>query len=273
MSVSAEDFRFVADLLLARLGIKLEDDKGYLVEARLEQVALRKGLTGGATEIIGGIRRDPGSRQTGEALEALTTNETYFFRDDLPFKTLRDKVLPDLIEKRKQRKALNIWSGACSTGQEPYSIAITLKEGFSRLSDWNIQILASDISASVLAKARSGAYTATDVARGLAPDLQTKYFARKKDDWILREDIRNAVRFFSMNLCENWLAFPKLDVIFLRNVLIYLPDDRKRAILAKVKSLLEPDGYLFLGPAETTYRIEDSFRKLEGDRAGCFRPL
>jgi chemotaxis protein methyltransferase CheR len=273
MMVSPGDFRYIADLLLAKLGIKLEEDKGYLVEARLEQVALKRGLAGGAPEIIGEIRRDPGGRHTGEALEALTTNETYFFRDGLPFKTLQEKVLPDLFEKRKQRKTINIWSAACSTGQEAYSIAITLKEALIGRPDWNVQILASDVSASVLSKARSGAYTGTDVARGLTPELQGRYFTKKGDDWILREDIRNSVRFFSMNLCETWLAFPKLDVIFLRNVLIYLPDDRKRAILAKAKSLLEPDGYLFLGPAETTYRIEDRFRKLEGDRAGCFRPL
>lgn len=272
MSVPKEDFRFVADLLVARLGIKLEDDKGYLVEARLEQLAARQGLSG-VPEVIAGMRRDPRGRLAADALEALTTNETYFFRDGTPFAALAEKVLPDLIEKRKARRTLNIWSAACATGQEPFTIAMVLKESFPQLAGWTVRIFASDISAAALERARRGVYNAAEMARGLSPERQARHFTREGESWTLREGIREAVHFFPMNLCEAWPALPRQDVIFLRNVLIYFPDDRKKEILAKAKSLLEPDGYLYLGPAETTYRIEDRFRKLEGDRSGCFRPL
>jgi chemotaxis protein methyltransferase CheR len=272
MSLGAEDFRFVRDLLEARIGIRLEDDKAYLVEARLEQVAARKGLPGPAA-VIQALRREPGGPLAGESLEALTTGETYFFRDGSPFQVLREKVLPELIARRGSRKVLNVWSAACSTGQEPYSIAITWKEAFPHLADWTLNILASDISSAALAKAREGVFTATDVARGLSPGHKARYFAPRGEHWALREDIRASVHFFSMNLCDPWPALPRQDVILLRNVLIYLSDERKKAVLAKAKALLEPDGFLYLGPAETTYRLEDRFRKLEGDRSGCFRPV
>lgn len=273
MTLAPEDFRFVCDLLLARLGIKLEGDKGYLVEARMEQVAARKGMAGGPAAVIQALRREPNGVLAGEALEALTTGETYFFRDGSPFLALREKVLPELLARRRNRKVLNIWSAACSTGQEPYSVAITWKEAFPHMADWTCNILASDISSAALAKAREGVFTATDVGRGLSPELKARYFVPSGGLWAVREDIRASVRFFSMNLCDAWPALPRQDVILLRNVLIYLSDERKKAVLAKAKALLEPDGFLYLGPAETTYRIEDRFRKLEGDRSGCFRPV
>lgn len=271
-SISDADFAWVATLLRQRLGIRLESDKGYLVEARFRRIYERLGMATLA-EFVAHLRKGCPEPLLLEALEAMTTNETYFFRDQAPFEVLRGQALPALVAARKGERALNIWSAACATGQEPYSIALTLKEGFPQLGDWNVQITATDVAAGVLDRARAASYTAAETGRGLPPELLRKWFAPEGQSWRLREEVRRMVRFWPANLCREWPALPRMDVIFLRNVLIYMDESDKRSILARAHRLLRPDGYLFLGAAESTYNLSDLFRRAEWNVSGCFRPI
>lgn len=272
MALSDPDLAYVSELVHKRTGIRLEKDKGYLVEARFARVYERLGIRS-VGEFVAFLRQGAPEAVVAEAVEAMTTNETYFFRDIAPFEALREKALPALLAVKKGDHTLNIWSAACATGQEPYSIALTLRESFPHLADWNVQIFATDIANSVLDRARAGLYGQVEVNRGLSPDLLRKYFSAEGQAWRLREDVRRMVRFWTLNLCQDWPVFPRMDVIFLRNVLIYLDDSAKRSILARVHKLLHPDGYLFLGAAESTFNLSDYFRRSEFDVSGCFRPI
>lgn len=272
MAISLADFEFVAGLVHRRLGIHLEKDKGYLVESRFRRIYERLGLRS-VGEFVDRLRAGAPEAILTEAMESLTTNETYFFRDGTPFEVLRDKVLPKLLEARRAERALNIWSAACATGQEPYSIVLALREGFPQLSDWNVQVFATDVSNGVLEKAREGLFTQAEVNRGLTPDMLRKHFVAEGQGWRLRNDHRRMVKFWPVNLCREWPVFPKMDVIFLRNVLIYMDEASKRSILVRARQLLRPDGFLFLGAAESTFNLADFFRRTEWEVSGCFRPV
>jgi chemotaxis protein methyltransferase CheR len=272
VGISQADFDFVAGLVHKRLGIRLEPDKGYLVESRFRRIYEPLGLRT-IGEFVDRLRKSPGETLLAEAMESLTTNETYFFRDGTPFEVLKDKVLPRLLEARRGERALNIWSAACATGQEPYSIAMAMRETFPELSDWNVQIFATDVAHTVLDKARSGLFTQAETNRGLTPGLLRRYFSAEGQGWRLSEDIRRMVKFWPVNLCQEWPVLPRMDVIFVRNVLIYMDDATKRSILARIHKLLRSDGFLFLGAAESTFNLGDLFRRTEWEVSGCFRPL
>lgn len=272
MGISQPDFDFIAGLLHRRLGIRLEPDKGYLVESRFRRIYERLGMST-VGEFVDRLRKGSAETLLAEAMEVLTTNETYFFRDGTPFDVLRDKVLPRLLEAKKGERTLNIWSAACATGQEPYSIAMSLREGFAQLSDWNVQIFASDVANTVLDKAREGLFTQAEANRGLTPAMLRRYFVPEGQAWRLREDVRRMVKFWPVNLCQEWPVLPRMDVIFLRNVLIYMDDAAKRSILSRIHKLLRTDGFLFLGAAESTFNLADFFRRAEWEVSGCFRPV
>jgi chemotaxis protein methyltransferase CheR len=272
VGISAADFEYVAGLVRQRLGIRLEPDKGYLVESRFGRICERMGLRS-VGELVDRLRGGAPESLMAEAMEAMTTNETYFFRDGTPFEVLRDKVLPRLLEAKRGERSLNIWSAACATGQEPYSIAITLKEGFPQLADWNVQIFASDVAKAVLEKAGAGLFTQAEANRGLAPELLRRYFAPEGQAWRLREEIRRMVKFWPVNLSREWPVLPRMDIIFLRNVLIYMDEASKRSIMTRAHGLLRPDGFLFLGAAESTFNLADLFRRTEWEVSGCFRPV
>jgi chemotaxis protein methyltransferase CheR len=272
VGISAADFEYVAGLVRQRLGIRLEPDKGYLVESRFGRICERMGLRS-VGELVDRLRGGAPESLMAEAMEAMTTNETYFFRDGTPFEVLRDKVLPRLLEAKRGERSLNIWSAACATGQEPYSIAITLKEGFPQLADWNVQIFASDVAKAVLEKAGAGLFTQAEANRGLAPELLRRYFASEGQAWRLREEIRRMVKFWPVNLSREWPVLPRMDIIFLRNVLIYMDEASKRSIMTRAHGLLRPDGFLFLGAAESTFNLADLFRRTEWEVSGCFRPV
>ncbi len=272
MALSEIDLAFVAELVHKRTGIRLDKDKGYLVEARFGRIYERMGMRG-VGEFIAYLRQGAPETLVAEAVEAMTTNETYFFRDGAPFEALRDKAMPALMAAKRGDRSLNIWSAACATGQEPYSIALTLREGFPQLADWTVQIFATDIANGILDRARAGLYTQVEMNRGLSPELARKYFAAEGQGWRLREEVRRMVRFWTLNLCLEWPVFPRMDVIFLRNVLIYMDDADKRSILARAHRLLQPGGFLFLGAAESTFNLSDYFRRSEFDVSGCFRPV
>jgi chemotaxis protein methyltransferase CheR len=270
--VSDADFRFICDLVRTRSGIVLGSDKHYLVETRLANLVESARLESIA-DLVQNLRRRDGPLQR-QVVELMVTNETYFFRDVVPFDALHQVVIPSLVEARRERRRLTFWSAACSTGQEPYSIAMLLCEEFQRLGGWDIRIAASDISRQVIKRANEGRYTAYEVGRGLQPHLLAKYFKAEKGergDWTLRDQVRSLVEFREFNLLGDWPALPTMDVIFLRNMLIYLDASEKRRLLGRMRQQLAPDGFLFLGGAETTLNLDDRFERLLIERAGCYR--
>lgn len=272
MVLSATDFNFVRDLVRSRSGIVLDGEKTYLAESRLRELARAVGL-GSATDVVAGARagRDPGLAQ--KLVEAMTTNETSFFRDGHPFEVLRTVAVPDLMRRRAAERRLVVWCGACSTGQEPYSLAILLREHFPALSAWDVRIVATDLSTDVLGRARAGRYSQMEVGRGMPPELLARYFDRDGNAWALRDTVRKLVDFRQHNLLSETPPVSSVDVLFLRNVLIYFDVPTKRAILDRVRSALRSDGYLFLGGTETTWNLHDGFARVPCGRAHYYHAL
>lgn len=267
------DFRFVSDLALERAAILLEPGKEYLVTSRLGKLAREEGFAD-AAGLIDAVRRERGRGPlTAKVVEAMTTNETMFFRDSRPFDTLRDHVLPELIEARRAGRALTVWSLACSTGQEPYSLAMLLREHFPQLATWRCRIIAADLSTEVLAKAASGVYNQLEVNRGLPAPMLMRYFDRQGTNFRVKADIRGMVDFRPVNLAERLLLSPRPDVVFLRNVMIYFDVSTRLRILREVAAQMAPDGCLFLGAGETTLGLDVPFERVEAGRTTCFRPL
>ncbi len=264
------DFDYIRDLVRRGSAIVLEPSKEYLVEARLGPLARKEGL-GSLADLVAQLRAQSQGALHRKVIDAMTTNETLFFRDVHPFEALRKTVLPELIAAREATRHLRVWSAACSTGQEPYTIAMTMRENFPELMRWKLEIFATDLSSEVLAKARMGAYGQIEMNRGLPAKLMVKYFSKQGVDWQLNEDIRKMVEFREMNLAESWPTMQPYDVIFLRNVLIYFDVETKKTILRRVRQLLRPDGYLFLGAAETTMNLDDGFVRVQIEKSGAYR--
>lgn len=261
------DFDFIRGLVREQSAIVLEQDKHYLVETRLQMLVKSDGFPS-VEHLMAEVRA--GKRHT-RVVEAMTTNETSFFRDLLPFEAFRKLVLPELTAKRAGQRRLQIWCAACSTGQEPYSIAMLLREHSPGLKDWNLQLLASDLAGNVLERARRATFNQLEVNRGLPAPLLLKYFRQEGTQWTLKDEIRSMVQFQQLNLIGLWPALPEMDVVFLRNVLIYFDVPVKQQILARVRRILRPDGFLFLGGAETTLNLDDAFERVPFERSGCYR--
>jgi chemotaxis protein methyltransferase CheR len=258
MSLSRASFEFVRSALQQRSAQNLEDDKLYLVETRLLPVARRHGFPS-VEDLVLRLRARTNEKLLGELVEAMTINETFFFRDGQPFEGLRQSVLPELVQRRAGGRCLNIWSAACSSGQEPYSVAILCRHFFPDLSAWHVRLIASDLSTAMLERARRGVYSDLEVTRGLPADLLGAYLQKHQDGWQVRDDIRRMVEFRLLNLNGPWPEFPPLDVVLLRNVLIYFDVPTRQQILERVRQVLQPDGYLLLGGAETTHNLDDRF--------------
>jgi chemotaxis protein methyltransferase CheR len=265
-----QDFEVVRRLLLDRSAIVLEQDKHYLVEARLGPVASRLQL-GSVGELVARLRDNATNDLRTEIVEAMVTTETSFFRDRHPFEALRKFGLPRLIESRRAERRLNIWCAASSTGQEPYSLALLLREHFSELFGWKILFLSSDISRAMLDRARSGIYNQTEVNRGLPAALLLKYFDQQGAEWQLNADVRRMVEFQQINLAGPWPALPSMDLILMRNVMIYFGVETKKTILDKITRVLRPDGLLLLGGAETTFTIDNRYERVEPYNSGFYR--
>jgi chemotaxis protein methyltransferase CheR len=270
MPLSQAEFNFIRRLVLDQSAIVIEEDKGYLVESRLLPLARREGLTS-LNLLVQKLQIEPFHNLHRQAVEAMTTNETSFFRDYHPFEALRKAVLPALINRRAEAREIRIWCAASSSGQEPYSLAMLIRENFPQLLSWKVRILATDLSTDVVARAREGRYSQIEVNRGLPASLLVKHFQKRGSEWCLRDDIRQMVEFQVFNLVGAWPFLPSFDVVMLRNVLIYFGIETKKEIFAKVRRVLGPDGYLFLGGAETTFSIDDSFERLQFERATCYR--
>jgi chemotaxis protein methyltransferase CheR len=266
--VTPSDYEFLRKLLKERSGLDLSSDKQYLVESRLIPLARRGGLSGIA-ELVAKIRSG-GEALTLEVVEAMTTNETFFFRDKIPFDHLRQTVLPELVQARANRRSLRIWCAASSTGQEPYSIAMCIKE-FAPLAGWRVDIVATDLAQGVLEKSKAGIFSQFEVQRGLPIQMLVKYFRQTGELWQLNADIRAMVQHRQLNLLQDFSHLGRFDVIFCRNVLIYFDQDTKIRIFDRLAKALEPDGVLALGAAESVVGISDAFTPCP-DRRGLYRP-
>jgi chemotaxis protein methyltransferase CheR len=270
LSLDPTDFEFVSSLVLKSSAIVLEPEKLYLVESRLMPLARREGLSS-TTELVARLRASPLNGLQQKVVEAMTTNETSFFRDGAPFEALRQVVLPDLFQRRAAERRLHIWCGASSTGQEPFSIALVLREHFAAFGDWKTSLVATDLSTEVLGRARQGRFSQVEVHRGLPPALLAKYFHSDGTEWELKEEVRRLVEFRQLNLIDAAWGIAAADIVFLRNVLIYFDVPTKKIILQKVRQVLRPGGYLFLGGAETTMNLDEAFESICFERSACYR--
>ncbi|MCL6550937.1 MAG: protein-glutamate O-methyltransferase CheR [Acidothermus cellulolyticus] len=270
MTINGWAFTYVADLVKQMTAINLGPGKEYLVENRLAPLAREAGFRDVAA-LIGRVQASGDERLRRQIVEALTTNETSFFRDREPFTVLRQVVIPDLCRRRAGTRRITIWSAGCSSGQEPYSIAMTVIDHPLITSEWSVEILATDVSEEMLAKAKSGRYSQLEVNRGLPAPLLVRHFERCETDWRVVAPVRNLVRFQKLNLAEDF-NLPFVDVVFLRNVLIYFDTPTKIDVLRRVREVLRPDGYLFLGGSETTLGLDDAFDRLVAGAGTFYRP-
>jgi len=271
MQVSPPQFSFLRGLLKKKTGVVIDDSKHYLVVARLLPVVKQRKLPSLDT-LIDRIRTSGDSALERDVLNAMMTHETSFFRDRSPFETLK-KLVPEYAAKRAVTKQLTIWSAACSTGQEPYSIALMLNEHFRDLvATWRIRIISTDISEVVLTRAREGVYGEIEIVRGLPQPFLRKYFTPFQGKWSIAQSCRRLVEFRRLNLTEQWPIMPPCDIVFLRNVLLYFDDRTRSDVLQKMQKALRPDGALFLGGAETMLGINARYERLTGQGCSYYRP-
>ncbi len=263
------DYEYIRKLLKEHSGLDLSADKQYLMESRLIPVARDAGFTG-TTELVQKVK----SGSTGliaQVVEAMTTNETLFFRDKVPFDHFRETVMPELVRARESRKSIRIWCAAGSTGQEPYSLAMCVKEMAPALSGWRVEILSTDLSQDVLEKSRAAVYSQFEVQRGLPIQMLVKYFKQEGQLWQVNADVRAMVQHRQCNLLRDFSQLGGFDVIFCRNVLIYFDQETKMDIFERLAKAVESDGFLVLGAAETVLGLTEAFRP-HAELRGLYRP-
>ncbi len=270
--VTPQEFEFLRALLLQHASLVLDPGKEYLVEARLTPLA-RRGGHGDLHGYLSKVRASPTFESHQSIVEAMTIHETSFFRDSKPFEVLRSTLLPQLVAARRASRELYLWSAASSTGQEPYSLAMLLREHFREVLGWKLKIFATDISHEAIAKAQKGCFSQLEVNRGLPAALRAKYFEPDGVNWQVREEIRRLVEFKQVNLASHWPAMPALDLVLVRNVLIYFNEETKRDILGRVHRALRPDGLLLLGTGETTYNLNAALERVQLEGACCYQPV
>lgn len=269
-ALSPHDLDYIRDLIRRHSAIVLDQDKNYLIETRLGPLARELGF-GSLQNLMTSLRANRINNLDRRVVEAITTHETLFFRDVHPFEALRTAILPELIAKRPPSQNFTIWCAACSSGQEPFSVAMLVREYFPDLARGRLRIIATDLSDAILNRAREGLYSQIEVNRGLPAAMLIKYFTKQGLQWRIKPDIRRMVEFQQGNLATAWPSLPPLDLIFIRNVLIYFGVDTKKAILAKVRAVLKPDGYLFLGTSETTLNLDNAFEPVLIGKTLCYQ--
>jgi chemotaxis protein methyltransferase CheR len=268
--MTGDEFDFLCKMLKDRSGLVLTRDKAYLLESRLLPLARKCNLKS-VDELVAAVRSRPNGDLARDIVEAMTTNESFFFRDIKPFDQFKNFVLPALMKSRAARRQIRIWSAACSSGQEPYTLAMLLAEEQARLAGWSIDILATDLSTEILDKAQAGLYSQFEVQRGLPIQYLVKYFKQQGERWQIDAAIRNRVRFRVFNLLDEPANLGGFDVIFCRNVLIYFDQLTKTTVLDRLNRVLAPDGFLYLGGAETVLGISDKFHAA-ADNRGIYCP-
>jgi chemotaxis protein methyltransferase CheR len=267
--VTPLDYDFLRKLLKERSGLVLSADKQYLVESRLMPVARKAGING-LSELVQKLKAG-NDRLAVDVVEAMTTNESFFFRDKIPFDHFRDAVLPALLKARASQKRIRVWCAAASTGQEPYSLAMCLKEQGDKLIGWRIEIIGTDLSTEVLEKAKAGLYSQFEVQRGLPIQMLVKYFAPNGELWQVSAELRAMVQYRPLNLLQDFSHLGAFDIVFCRNVLIYFDQETKVGVLDRIARIVEPDGFLVLGAAETVVGLTDTFKPMP-DRRGLYVP-
>ena len=267
--LAERDFRYIQDLVHERAAIVLEPGKEYLALTRLDPVARGAGM-GSVAELVAALRGTEGSDLHELVVDALTTNETTFFRDATAFETMRTLVLPELMARKARSRTLSIWSAGCSSGQEPYSVAMLLRESFD-LEGWQVSILGTEVSAAMLERARAGRYGQLETSRGLPPELRARYFHPVDESWEIDDSIRAMVRFERHNLVEPWPVFAPMDLVLMRNVLLYFDRATRGRVLTQARRVLSPDGYLLLGAAETIANDVDGFERCSVAPTGWYR--
>lgn len=269
MSIQTSDFKYISNFIKNASGIVLLPGKEYLVENRLSMLARTLKLES-IDKLIAKLRQEDCNDLKQKVVDALTTNETSFFRDKHPFESLKSSILPELIKKRAATRQLNIWCAASSSGQEPYTIAMVLNQ-IPALNNWKINFIASDISEEMLERCRQGLYTQLEIGRGLPANLIPKYFSRHKNRWQIKQELRNMIDFRAFNLCKQWPFMVNMDIIFLRHVLVYFNDATKKEILGKTRKLLKPDGYLFVGSGDDPERLDEKFKRTDFSTSACYK--
>lgn len=264
------DYSFVQELVRKHAAIILNAGQEYLVRSRLEPVARQNGLPD-ITALVDRLRREPYGPLHATVIEAMTTNETSFFRDGHPFQTLKRQILPEVIKRRRLERTLNVWSGACSTGQEPYSIAMILQDT-RELRGWNLRIVASDLSKNAVTRAQTGTYSSLELGRGVAPRVLAEFFDRDGEAYRVKPALRAMIDWKTLNLAETLPTLPEFDIVFMRNVLIYFSPATCTAVLNRVRDTMNRSGYLILGTTENMLGLPVGFESTVMGKTTVYRP-
>jgi len=265
---SEQAFAYLRKLIYENSAIVLEADKQYLLESRLGPMLAREQLKS-FDDLVARLNASNSGPLRQRVLEAVTTHETSFFRDLL----FRKTIVPRLLNERAASKRLNIWCGASSTGQEPYTLAFIIRECGLQLGGWTVDFIATDLSEEVLARARTGVFSQLEVNRGLPMPMLIKFFDKVGLEWQVKADIRKMINFRKVNLMEAWPAMPQMDVVFMRNVLIYFDVPQKKRIFERLARVIRPGGYLFLGTVESTHSLTDLFQPMQVGKATCYQRI
>lgn len=263
-------FQSLSRLLYEQCGLVLEPGKEYLVRGRLTPI-MEKHRCSSLDQLLQRLQINGSTGLLTEVIEAMVTTETSFFRDFHPFETLRKTVLPALIDQRRKKKQLNIWCAASSSGQEPYSVALLIRDAFPELESWKVFFSATDLSRDMLARCRTGRYSQLEVNRGLPTPLLLKWFQQEGANWQIDDRIRQTLSFSQLNLTQPWPPMPTWDLVLMRNVMIYFDAESKTAILARLTRVLAKDGFLILGGAETTLNLHDGYQRVETLKSGFYQ--
>ena len=269
--MEAQTFEFLKQQLMQRSGAMITPEKEYLIESRLSPIARRLGHDGIAS-LVGSLMLRPDEKVLEEIVDAMTTNETLFFRDGWPFEKLKDTMVPDLVERNAGMKHIRIWSAACSSGQEPYSIAMTLSDMRALLAGWHIRIVGTDICTRILDRAREAKYNDFEVRRGLSDEARDRHFVEDGPNWRVKPELRAMVEVKKFNLMTDPMSAGLFgfDIVFCRNVLIYFDEPTRSRVLASIARAMRPGAYLVMGGAETVIGFSDAFRLIPGQR-GLFQ--
>jgi len=271
MPLEKIEFDYLRQLVREHSAIVLDESKEYLVEMRLMSLARVEGY-GSVDDLARHLRNTRYSPLHAQVVDAMTTNETSFFRDLHPFESMKMDLLPAAIKRNEATRTLTIWCAACSSGQEPYSIAMLLYDAFPQLRNgWKVNLLAGDLSQEMLKRARQGLFSQLEINRGLPATHLVRYFRKDGAGWQVKDEIRNMIQFHELNLSTSWPNIPPVDFLFLRNVLIYFDMDTKRQILRKARGVLRPEGVLFLGGAETTFNVDDAWERVQSGKTVYYR--
>jgi chemotaxis protein methyltransferase CheR len=268
--MTPQDFDYLRQLLRERSGLVLSAEKQYLAESRLLPVAKKHGLPG-LTELVAHLKAANATPLGTDVVEAMTTNESFFFRDKVPYDHFSDTIMPALMAARAREKRIRIWCTACATGQEPYSLAMNVKGIGAALAGWRIEMVATDLSNAVLDKAKAGIYSQFEVQRGLPIQQLVKFFSQVGESWQIAPELRAMVKFRPLNLLNDFSSLGTFDVVFCRNVLIYFDQDIKAGVLNRLARQMPSDGFLILGAAETVVGLTDAFKPMF-DRRGIYVP-